>query len=200
MDSTIHNKLLPGEEILWEGQSQNTNSMNLSKGCSSIFGIFWLGLTLFWTIGAFIATRQATGTDAFSSIMQIIFPLFGLPFVSIGVFLVFGAPIKRKKKNQSTYYYVTDKRIIINIDTQKSPFFTSVFMHDLKGIHTIKNRDNTGNIIFENHFIGRTYSSQGYSTPNIMPGVSNCFYRIADADDVYKLILLQQQLRDLKES
>ena len=122
MDTTIQNLLLPGEEILWDGQPQLNGRLSAGSAGISVFGIIWLSFSLFWTIGAF-ATTRASGTIG---ILGLLFPLFGLPFIAIGVFMVFFLPAKQRAKNQSAYYYVTDKRIIINVSTKKSPSLSSM--------------------------------------------------------------------------
>ena len=193
MDTSIQNHLLPGEDILWDGQPNLSRAFNAGSAGISIFGIIWLGFSLFWTVMAFAMTRASGTPDIFS----FLFPLFGLPFVAIGVFMVFFAPAKQKEKNQSTYYYVTNKRIIIHVDTRKSPVFNSLFFKDIQGVQIIKNRDNTGNIVFTPMiFAGQSYSR----STSALPSPGNCFYRIESAEDVHKLILLHQQLTDLKSN
>jgi len=192
MDTTIQNHLLPGEEMLWDGQPKLNGRFRANSAGISVFGIIWLSFSLFWTIGAFAATRASGALG----IISLLFPLFGLPFITIGVFMVFFAPAKQRTKNQSTYYYVTDKRIIINISTQKSPSFSSIFYGDIQGAQIIQNRDNTGNIVFTPMIFG----GQSYSgNTSAVPSVGNCFYRIESAHDVHQLILMHQQINDLKE-
>lgn len=193
MDTTIQNHLLPGEKILWDGHPRLNGRISAGSVGLSIFGIIWLGFSLFWTIMAFTMTR-ASGTPGLFSYL---FPLFGLPFVAIGVFMVFLAPAKQRAKNQATYYYVTNKRIIINIDTQKSPAFNSMLYKDIQGVQIIQNRDNTGNIVFTPMLAGSTSYN---SATSAIPSPENCFYRIENSDDVHKLILMHQQLNDLKDT
>ena len=57
------------------------------------FGLFFLAFSLFWTAGA-----SMTGG---------LFGLFGLPFIAVGLFLVFGKNIIGKK----TYYVITNRKI-----------------------------------------------------------------------------------------
>lgn len=191
MDTTIQNHLLPGEEILWDGQPRLNRQFSASSIGVSVFGIIWLSFSLFWTITAFTLTRGETG------FFGILFPMFGLPFVAIGVFMVFFAPAKQRIKNRATYYYVTNKRVMINIDTQKSPTLNSMFYKDIRGLQIIQNRDNTGNIVFSPMLGSASTYNRNTST---VPSADNCFYRVESCGDVHKLILLQQQLNGLKET
>lgn len=193
MDTTIQNHLLPGEEILWDGQPRLNGRINSGSVGVSVFGIIWLSFSLFWTGMAFAMTRSSGTPD----ILSYLFPLFGLPFVAIGVFMVFFVPAKQRIKNRATYYYVTNKRIIINVDTQKSPAFNSMFYRDIQHVQIMINRDNTGNIVFT-PMLGET---RAYNrSTGAVPSPDNCFYRVESSGDVHKLILLQQQLKDLKEN
>ncbi|MEX1376751.1 MAG: hypothetical protein AB1Z23_04645 [Eubacteriales bacterium] len=204
MDTSIQDNLLPGEEILWEGQPQVANRLNIGNITKSIFGVFWLGFSLFWTLTAFLATRNINASSATGSILKYFFPLFGLPFVAIGIFMVFISPIKQRKKNLMTFYYITDKRIIINVNTLKSPTFNSLFIKDLNDVRITKNRDNTGTIIFGSSFANSGYTARVtlVNSPNYYTSTTpdNCFYRIFDAEDVYKLILIKQEIANLEEN
>jgi len=201
MDTSIYSKLLPGEEILWNGQPKKSKGLNFSNIGTTIFGIFWLGFSLFWTTAAFIGTRSINSSDPTGSMFKYSFPLFGLPFITVGILLVFVAPMNQRKKNKRTFYYVTNKRVIINIDTEKSPLLNSVFIGDLKGVQVYKNRDKTGNIFFASLFANNsnTYKTNKSTSYKIF-NPSNCFNRIENSDDVYQLILLRQELACLNQN
>ena len=57
------------------------------------FGLFFLGFALFWTVSASMAGG--------------FFGLFGLPFIAVGLYLVFGRNLVGKR----TYYVITNKRV-----------------------------------------------------------------------------------------
>ncbi len=79
------------EYELWRGKS---NGMPPHQKLMMIpFGLFFLIFSLFWTITA----SSAGGA----------FGLFGLPFIAVGVYLVFGRGIVGKK----TYYVITNHKI-----------------------------------------------------------------------------------------
>ena len=82
---------LSDEYELWRGKSKGMNSQQ--KMFMIPFGIFFLGFALFWTM-----TASAVGGP---------FGLFGLPFIAVGAYIVFGKNIVGKK----TYYVITNKRI-----------------------------------------------------------------------------------------
>ena len=196
MDTSIQNNLLPNEEILWEGRPHISDNFNFSNIAKSMFGLIWLGFSLFWTITAFLMTRAISTSDSTAMFFKYFFPLFGLPFVAIGVFIVFVAPRKEKMKALNTCYYITDKRLIINIDTS-SGTFRSALIKNTDGIQITRNRDNTGNIMFSPSF-NTGINKTNISSVNV-PAYNNCFYRIESADEVYKLILLRREIVSLEK-
>ena len=131
MDTTIHNYLQSGEEILWEGQSLQVNRVTLNKS-----GILWLSFSILWVAMAIIMTSFIKTTDSTGMFFKLVFPLFGLPFIAIGIFMVFIVPAKQRKIDSSTYYYVTNERIIINIDTVKTHVFNSIYIKKTKTVRT----------------------------------------------------------------
>ena len=195
METSMQNHLLPGEEILWEGRPKILSGINPGSVGKSAFGLMWLGFSLFWTITAFLMTRAIPGNDATAMFFKVFFPLFGLPFVAIGIFIVFINPMKQKNKVSNTLYYLTDKRLIITSNGLDA-IFISIFIKDLKTVHLTKNKDNTGNIMFGSVFNDAAINGRGSDT-YVMPAYNNCFYRIEDAEDVYKLILLHHEIESL---
>ena len=198
MDNTIHNHLQPGEEILWEGQSLQQSRITLNKS-----GILWLSFSVLWTIMAIIMASFIKTADSTGMFFKLAFPLFGLPFVAIGIFMVFIIPAKQQKKDSSTYYYVTNKRIIINIDTVKAQVFNSIPIKNLNSVHLTENQDTTCNIMFSPSILSNNYAYPSVSSSKnsfAEPTVNNCFYRIESGIDVHKLILMQQKLVDLNDN
>ena len=98
----------PGEEILWHGSPDGKIRLRARNLVISAFGIFFFGFSIFWTLGA------ANSGD-------LIFPLFGLPFMAVGFYLVFGTHFFDAHKRRHSYYTLTNKRAFIatNILTKK---------------------------------------------------------------------------------
>ena len=81
----------PDEYELWRGKSKGMNPNQ--KIVMIPFGIFFLGFAIFWTVGA-SAVAGPMG-------------LFGLIFIAVGSYIVFGKNIVGKK----TYYVITNRKI-----------------------------------------------------------------------------------------
>lgn len=91
---TLKKHLMPGERIIWAGTGVSSGSGGCVEAViQRFFGLFWLGFSIFWTMGA----TAAGGA----------FGLFGVPFIIIGVMLVFG------KTKSGICYAVTDQRVLM---------------------------------------------------------------------------------------
>jgi hypothetical protein len=104
--------LLPGERVLWSGSPkpgiriQGRDLVNLPFGC------VFTGFALFWTTMAFVMTRSAGTRGPF----RIFFPLFGLPFILVGLYVIFGSVLVRAAQAKKTAYAITDRRLITVVE------------------------------------------------------------------------------------
>ena len=179
--------LLDNEEILWEGKPTEHTGLSSNSAYSPFFGIIWLSFSIFWTAMASVGTFSATQF----SLISFVFPLFGLPFIAIGIYLVFIMPNKKGKKSGSIHYYITNYRIIIMTDT-RSLAIKELSYENLGNVILTKNKNNTGNIMFSQLTLNKSLAFT--ANPPSLPAPDNCFYKIKDAEDVYKLIELRREL------
>src|SRR5262245_41322509 len=90
----------PGETILWQGQPNRQRY--LLRGRWAIpFTLAWCGFAIFWEVSVF-------RTDA-----PFFFRLWGIPFVLVGLYLVFGRFFAVAREAERTWYAVTNRRILI---------------------------------------------------------------------------------------
>ena len=167
-----------GEKLIWEGSPAGGLKIRPSDLTASFFGLFFLGFSIFWVYMASSITRDAPGSGGFG----LIFPLFGLPFVAVGAYLVFGRFLWKAFVRTKTRYALTDTRAIIatnafgrklksfpiladtRLDYEPGPEATIWFAEELR-------RGNKG----------RRYT------------VRKGFEYISDADEVYRLMRRIQQ-------
>lgn len=90
--------MIANERIIWKGKP-DTKIRFSSDLYTLVFGIFWLGFSLFWTTMVY-----ASGGGMMT--------FFGLPFVAIGIYLVVGRPIHSAIKRKKTAYVITNMKII----------------------------------------------------------------------------------------
>ncbi len=98
--------LEPGEEILWQGQPDTRMDWRDLFGPFTIFGVIFIGFSIFWVAMA----RSMTGDEGFPLSL---FPLFGLPFFAIGLYLLIGHVIADAYFRQNTFYTLTDRTAFI---------------------------------------------------------------------------------------
>lgn len=96
-----------GEDLVWEGRPNPGLRFRISDIFKSIFGLFFFGFALFWIIMASTIGAGAPGG------MGLIFPLFGLPFVVIGAYMMVGRFFWDSFVRSKTVYALTTKRGII---------------------------------------------------------------------------------------
>jgi len=105
----------PDERLLWDGQPVGGIRFTPKSIGASLFGLFFLGFAIFWTLGAASPLltgwtgRMPTGMGWFF----IFFPLFGLPFIAAGYWMVFGQHLSNARQRRHTRYALTNKRAII---------------------------------------------------------------------------------------
>lgn len=121
-----------GEFILWRGKPEKGHIFTSQDIFLIPFSIFWCGFAIFWEFSAI------TGGAPF------FFCLFGVPFVAVGLYLVFGRFIWTAYIRKRTAYVITTKKIIRLIGKK-------VDMLDGKtmpSVHVTANRDGSGTIRF----------------------------------------------------
>jgi hypothetical protein len=137
----INKEIEPGEFITWVEQPIPRFFTGASI-TSFLFGIPWTSFALFWTWGAlgFELPDLQQGLQP-----QHIFALFGIPFVLIGVGMLF-SPILLWQAARNTVYLVTDKRAV-SIQDSWVTTIRSYLPHQLQNIYRKERTDGTGDVI-----------------------------------------------------
>jgi hypothetical protein len=101
LDDPIANYLLKGESVAWRGRPKQGLMLMPRDGLLIPFSLLWGGFAIFWEVTAL--NGKAPG----------FFPLFGVPFVLIGLFLIFGRFLLDASLRSRTLYALTDRRVLI---------------------------------------------------------------------------------------
>ena len=183
INAIFQTDLISGENIVWSGQPDPSKLFTKGDILLVPFSILWCGFAIFWES---MALTMPTG----AGLIDIIFPLFGIPFVLIGLYSVIGRFFYKHFKRKKTYYAVTNKRVLI-----KSVLFSktiqALFIKDLVAINKVNKNDQTGDIIFGNlNFNTSMYNNSGMELVNFnnIPQIP-AFYDIEQVDHVYERIV-----------
>lgn len=91
--------LTSGEYILWKGCPGKGKILSKYDVFMIPFSIFWCGFAFFWE---WSALQNGFG----------MFPLFGIPFVCVGIYMVIGRFFHMAWLRKRTYYVITNLKII----------------------------------------------------------------------------------------
>jgi hypothetical protein len=99
--SEIQRELDSGEKLLWSGQPRRGLCLNASDLFAIPFSLVWCGFAILWE------------TTVIKHHAPLFMQLWGVPFVLIGLYLVFGRFFMDAYTRARTFYGVTNKRLII---------------------------------------------------------------------------------------
>lgn len=110
LDSSLRRELMTGERLLWTGQPRGGK---LKRGFGIwLFAVPWTAFALFWESMALLPWAASTKTpDWVSWSFGIVFPLFGLPFIAIGCWMLW-QPIRAMRQAGDTAYGLTERRLL----------------------------------------------------------------------------------------
>jgi hypothetical protein len=150
-------ELQSGESIYWTGIADPGRAA-LTALPASLFGIPFAGFAVFWMSQAFRATNTMSRTshNAFVGGFSI-FPLFGLPFLLIGLGIVL-APLWAYLNGRSTVYAITNQRVMI-ITGGSTRSVKSVTPADIVSVEHRERPDGSGDIAILTTGITRTNNS-----------------------------------------
>jgi hypothetical protein len=95
-----------GEKLLWEGAPRAGLRFRGSDIFLSLFGCFFFAFAVFWMY-------MASGAMGAPGGIGLVFPLFGLPFVAVGFYLMVGRFFWDSFVRSKTRYALTNKRAIV---------------------------------------------------------------------------------------
>jgi len=186
----IHGYLNSGEKLLWSGQPLKGFRLQAKDAFLIPFSIFWCSFAVFWELMALGILFRKSSFGGSPSLVSGIFPLFGLPFVVIGLYLLFGRFIVDALRRKKTYYGVTEKRILIIVGSG-SQKVKSFDLKSLTNVSMIKKRDGSGTITFSAPQAILAYSTNT-SRPRPNWNTTAIFELLPNVTDVYQIILKAQ--------
>jgi hypothetical protein len=177
--SSIERELGPGERLLWKGRPRGGIRLRGADVLMIPFSLLWAGFAIFWEYMVLLKVPKNDPAGWLS-------PLFGIPFVLAGLYIVFGRFLVDAKIRQSTEYAVTNRRAII-VSTLFGRKTRSINLQATPDISLSERADRSGTISFGSGAPSYGWWSQrNLWSPNA--GSQPAFEMIDDVRSVYDLI------------
>jgi hypothetical protein len=185
-----------GEHLLWSGQPRQGVRLQASDWLAIPFSLLWCGFAFVWeTVALGAAFSEHAKADPRTPAWVVwLFPLWGVPFVLAGLYIVFGRFFVDALRRKKTWYGITDRRVIV----VSSGFSTNVATIDyinLTNLNLVERKDNSGDVLFGLPAPYAAFIPACWPTlrrQNLTPG----FYQLPQARTVYNQIReLQQKAR-----
>jgi hypothetical protein len=175
----ISKELASGERLLWSGRPRPGVVFRGSDLFLIPFSLLWCGFAIFWE--ATVLTSKA----------PLVFRLWGVPFVLVGLYLVVGRFLVEAKQRAKTVYGLTDQNVVIvsGLLTRK---VKRLNLRTISDVSLEERAERRGTITF-----GPTPPSYAWFGGGSWPGLGQTavpsFDLIENARAVYDLILTTQR-------
>ena len=135
----VDRELEPSKHVQWL-QMPVPRYFTTGSTSAFLFGIPWTAFAIFWTVSAAWGTSKTGGFGLFRA-----FPLFGVPFILIGLGML-SSPLWAYRKALRTIYVVTDRRAI-TFDGGRTTTIRSYPADRLADVYRKERKDGTGDVI-----------------------------------------------------
>lgn len=188
MNRLFQEDLLKDEEILWAGQPDPSVLFTRADIFLVPFSLLWGGFAIFWEVcvlGVVCELQNESGALAF-------FPLFGLAFVLVGLYFIFGRFLYKIWKRKHTHYAVTNKRILVLTQLRRRDV-QAAFINAIPSVNKSIRSDGVGTLRFGGSSLMTLMSSMYANTGMdffgpFSGGDAPAFFDIKDANRVYQLV------------
>ena len=184
-EKLLQSELNSGEKVIWTGQPLAKRNWWQDLPIV-LFGIPWTAGSVFWIIMAFSITSHSSSTPSpFPfNLFSVAFPLFGVPFVLVGIWML-STPFRSRRNMQRTLYAITDKRgIILSPSWRGAITILNIAPEDLSVRTRTQNPDGSGSIVFPRLTTTRRAAGPDGGTYEVTVGFAN----IPNVRDVDALI------------
>ena len=177
----IQSELASVENLLWAGRP-NPNVIFHSDDWYTIpFSLLWGGFAIFWESGVLGFWGHNTKPAPF------FFALWGIPFVLIGQYMIWGRFVYEGWVKRRTYYGITNRRVVVVQEGSKRKT-CSMYLDAIPSVE--RDGGSVGTLWFGAKYLVSTGRGQrNRNLSRFRVGNVPVFADIDDADYVYRLIL-----------
>jgi hypothetical protein len=114
LEQAFLSELQPDELLLWTGRPGQGLLFRSYDVFMIPFSLLWGGFAFFWEFSVLYHLHLAkTQGSSIPQYIDLLFPLFGIPFCIVGLYLIFGRFLQDIYRRRKTGYAITNKRAII---------------------------------------------------------------------------------------
>lgn len=178
----VQRALDPGEDLLWVGRPSRGIRLRPSDAATIPFSLMWCGFAIFWE------------TMAFRMGAPFFFRLWGVPFVLVGLYMVFGRFFHDAWLRSKTYYAVTDRRVILLTEAMGRKI-VSLQLHTLPEMTLHERGDGSGTITFGRDLPVGTYGARRMPAGWLgsQAGAAPAFDLVPSVREAYGVIIAAQE-------
>src|SRR4051794_26736689 len=181
----FRSELSPGESVVWTGKPSRSVIFHAGDAYLIPFSLLWGGFAIFWeasVLGGFSHDKSAPW----------FFILWGIPFVIVGQYMIWGRFFFTYWKKNRTFYALTNRRALI-LHTALNRSLQSVDLVTVPQINKTVRRDGIGSIEFGS--VSRQAGKNNLDTWDPTKTNPPSFIDVADADAVYSIAVQAQSGR-----
>lgn len=169
----LQSELLPGESLLWTGQPSRRVIFHKEDAGLIPFSLLWGGFSIFWEFAATVGFGSAGHGSGPSS--GWFFALWGIPFIVMGQYMIWGRFVHVAWKKGRTVYGVTQKRVLI-LTTAWSRSLNATYIDQIPVVEKTVRADGIGTLRF------------GYPPPQSGRGKSLASFDSLDTSGVARFV------------
>lgn len=172
----------PGEEVVWAGQPSPSRAFRSAMRVW-LFAIPWTAFALFWMAAAGAMTWFGPDTGASREGIFGFFPLFGIPFVLVGLGML-ASPYWAWRAAQKTVYVVTNRRALVGTPAGGGVTFASYRPDELTDLTLTVRDDGSGTVALREEPL----NLRGGNTSTPLRARADAFADIPDVEHVFGLL------------
>ena len=181
--------LLKEEQIMWTGQPDPNVIFSTSDIFLVPFSLLWGGAAIFFEIIASIGIVNGRINQPSGGPPGWFFLLWGIPFVTVGLYIIFGRFIYKAWRKRRTYYAITNKRVLV-LTKGFGRDLQAAFINTLPAVNKSIRSNGIGTLKFGNSSpMVSMYANSGMDFFGGFYGKDvPTFYDISEANKVYDLV------------
>lgn len=144
LQALLQSTLLSEERLIWSGVPDYRRIFSRQDFFLVPFSLMWGGFAIFWELSVLGLVGDGASE---SGDPPFFFVLWGVPFVLVGLYFIFGRFLVKRWVRRRTIYAVTDKRVIVVRDA----FGTRTdagYIHSLPNVSVSVDRRGRGSVDF----------------------------------------------------